>query len=128
MITILLVLVVTSAAFSISAFAEESNGGSKTVNLGKDKNGHTVTVTVPEITEAEDSKIDGFLIGDLYKSLMFCAFVSNIGSSFALIKYGETNLAAEIGGKLLEVTAFGALMIFAMFKSSGIAKTVVGAH
>ncbi len=58
---------------------------------------------------------------------MFCAFTANIAQSFASI-VNTTNLAGTIGGKLLEVSAFGVLMIFAMFKSSGIAKAVVGAH
>lgn len=75
--------------------------------------------------------IFAFVLQVVFILLCICiygALVKSLEPALKAIEFGEDNVVAVIGGKLLEILAYGVVLVLTMFKANGLAKSILGAH
>lgn len=75
--------------------------------------------------------IFAFVLQMFFILLCICiyrALVVNIGATIGNINVGEENVLGKISGELFKVLAYGVVLVLTMFKTNGLAKSILGAH
>ena len=75
--------------------------------------------------------IFAFVLQMFFILLCICiygALVKSLAATIGTIDVGSENVLAAISGKLFEILAYGVVLVLTMFKSNGLAKSILGAH